>query len=38
VTSVLNGMRQPTYVDDAVGVMRLPPIPDVVTVARAFRL
>jgi len=37
VTSVLNGMRHPTYVADAVGVMRLPPIPEVVAVARAFR-
>ena len=36
VTSVLNGMRQPAYVADAVGVMRLPPIPDVVAVAAAF--
>ena len=36
VTSVLNGMRHPAYVADAAGVMRLPPIPDVSAVARAF--
>jgi uncharacterized protein len=37
VTSVLCGMRHPAYVDDAVGVMSLPPIPDVAAVARALR-
>jgi uncharacterized protein len=36
VTCVLNGMRHPAYVADAVGVMTLPPIPDVVAVARAL--
>ena len=36
VTCALNGMRHPAYVADATGVMSLPPIPDVVAVARAF--
>ena len=36
VTSVLNGMRDPAYVADAVGVMRLPPLRDVSALARAF--
>lgn len=36
VTCTLNGMRHPAYVADAVGVMHLPPIPDVAAVARAF--
>ncbi len=35
VTCILNGMRDPAYVADAVGVMGLPPVPDVVAVARA---
>ena len=34
VSCVLCGMRQPSYVEDAVGVMALPPIPDVTAVAR----
>lgn len=37
VTCVLNGMRNPAYVADAVGMMTLLPIPDVTAVARAFR-
>jgi uncharacterized protein len=37
VTTVLCGMRHPAYVDDAVGVMSLPPVPDVAAVARALR-
>jgi aryl-alcohol dehydrogenase-like predicted oxidoreductase len=37
VTCVLNGMRHPSYVQDAVGVMTLPPIPDPVAVALALR-
>ena len=36
VTCVLNGMRHPAYVGDAVGVMELSPIPDVVAAARAL--
>lgn len=36
VTCVLNGMRHPAYVADAVGVMDLPPIPDVAAAARAL--
>ena len=34
VSCVLCGMRQVTYVQDAVGVMALPPLPDVVGVAQ----
>lgn len=36
VTSVLNGMRHPAYVRDAVGVMTLPPFPDVTAAALAL--
>jgi aryl-alcohol dehydrogenase-like predicted oxidoreductase len=36
VTCALNGMRDPAYVADAVGVLGLPPIPDVKAVARAL--
>ena len=36
VACVLNGMRHPAYVEDAAGVMALPPIPDVTAVARAL--
>jgi hypothetical protein len=36
VACVLNGMRHPIYVEDAVGLMSLPPIPDVAAVARAL--
>jgi aryl-alcohol dehydrogenase-like predicted oxidoreductase len=36
VSCVLNGMRHPSYVADAVGVMSLPPIPDVTAVAQAL--
>jgi hypothetical protein len=36
VSCVLCGMRQPAYVADAVGVMSLPPIPDVGAVARGL--
>ena len=36
VSCVLNGMRHPTYVADAVGIMDLPPLPDVVAAARAL--
>jgi len=34
VSCVLCGMRHPAYVEDAASVMALPPIPDVVAVAR----
>lgn len=37
VSCVLCGMRQPAYVEDAVGIMALPPIPDVAAVARRFQ-
>jgi uncharacterized protein len=36
VSCVLNGMRDPSYVTDAVGVMALPPFPDVFAAARAL--
>jgi hypothetical protein len=36
VTCVLNGMRHPAYVADAVGVMDLPPIPDPTALAQAL--
>lgn len=36
VSCVLNGMRHPAYVRDAVGVLDLPPLPDVEQIARAF--
>ncbi|MGE3273218.1 MAG: hypothetical protein AB7P40_31085, partial [Chloroflexota bacterium] len=36
VTCVLNGMRHPLYVADGLGVMTLPPVPDVTAVARAL--
>jgi hypothetical protein len=36
VTCALNGMRDPSYVADAVGVMTLPPIPDVEAVEQAL--
>lgn len=36
VSSVLCGMRHPAYVEDAVGVMSLPPVPDVAGVADAL--
>lgn len=36
VTCVLNGMRHPGYVADAVGVMTLPPVPDVKAVAKTL--
>ncbi|MDP8922825.1 MAG: aldo/keto reductase [Chloroflexota bacterium] len=36
VTCALNGMRHPAYVEDAVGVLGLPAISDVVVVARAL--
>jgi aryl-alcohol dehydrogenase-like predicted oxidoreductase len=36
VTCVLCGMRQPVYVEDAAGTMSLPPVPDVIAVARAL--
>lgn len=37
VSCVLNGMRHPAYVDDALGILGLPPIKDVQAVARAVR-
>jgi uncharacterized protein len=37
VSSVLCGMRQPAYVEDAVAVMTMPPILDVRSVAAALR-
>ncbi|MCC7103517.1 MAG: aldo/keto reductase [Chloroflexi bacterium] len=36
VTSALNGMRHLAYVHDAVGVMAMPPLPDVRAIAEAF--
>ena len=36
VSCVLCGMRHPAYVEDAVGVMALPAIPDVAAVARGL--
>ena len=36
VTCVLNGMRTPEYVDDALGIMRWPKLEDVEAVYRAF--
>ena len=36
VTCVLNGMRHPAYVEDAVGAMTLPAVPDVTAVAGAL--
>jgi uncharacterized protein len=36
VSSVLCGMRHPAYVEDAVGVMSLPPVPDVAAIAEAL--
>jgi aryl-alcohol dehydrogenase-like predicted oxidoreductase len=36
VTCVLNGMREPAYVADAVGVMGLPAVPEVEQLAAAF--
>jgi aryl-alcohol dehydrogenase-like predicted oxidoreductase len=36
VACVLNGMRQPAYVEDSIGVLTLPPIPDVESPARAL--
>jgi uncharacterized protein len=36
VACVLNGMRHPAYVEDAAGILGLPPIPDVAAVARAL--
>lgn len=38
VSCVLCGMRQPAYVEDAVGVMSLPPVPDVAAVAESLEL
>jgi uncharacterized protein len=37
VSCVLCGMRHPAYVEDAVGVMQLPPVPDVTAVAEALK-
>lgn len=36
VSCVLCGMRHPAYVEDAAGVMALPPVPDVAAVVRAL--
>jgi aryl-alcohol dehydrogenase-like predicted oxidoreductase len=36
VSCVLCGMRHPAYVKDAIGVMSLPPIPDVAALTRAL--
>jgi aryl-alcohol dehydrogenase-like predicted oxidoreductase len=36
VSCVLNGMRHPAYVADAAGVLALPPITDVRSVASAL--
>lgn len=37
VTSVLNGMRTPTYVDDSMGVMEWPPLGDVDELYRTMK-
>jgi hypothetical protein len=37
VSSVLNGMRTPAYVDDALGILAWPPLPDPIAVYEAVR-
>jgi len=37
VSCVLNGMRRPAYVDDSLGILEWPPLPDVMRVYRAAR-
>jgi uncharacterized protein YyaL (SSP411 family)/aryl-alcohol dehydrogenase-like predicted oxidoreductase len=37
VSAVLNGARRPEYVDDALGILGWPPLPDAVGVLRRFR-
>jgi uncharacterized protein len=37
VSTVLNGARTPRYVDDALGVLRWPPLPDPIAVLERFR-
>jgi uncharacterized protein YyaL (SSP411 family)/aryl-alcohol dehydrogenase-like predicted oxidoreductase len=37
VSAVLNGARTPAYVDDALGILRWPPLPDAAAVLRRFR-
>jgi hypothetical protein len=37
VSCVLNGMRTPTYVDDALGILSWPPLPDPLAVYEAMR-
>jgi hypothetical protein len=35
VSCVLNGMRRPVYVDDSLGILAWPPLPDVLSVYQA---
>jgi hypothetical protein len=37
VSAVLNGARTPAYVDDALGILAWPPLPDAVGVLRRFQ-
>ncbi|MFQ5846591.1 MAG: aldo/keto reductase [Candidatus Methylomirabilales bacterium] len=37
VSCVLNGMRKPTYVDDALGILPWPPLPDVLPIYQAVQ-
>jgi hypothetical protein len=37
VSAVLNGARRPEYVDDALGILRWPPLPGAVAVLERFR-
>ncbi|MFB3074955.1 MAG: aldo/keto reductase, partial [Candidatus Methylomirabilales bacterium] len=37
VSCVLNGMRRPTYVDDSLGILAWPPLPDVLSVYQAVQ-
>jgi len=37
VSVVLNGARTPAYVDDALGILRWPPLPDAVAILDRFR-
>ena len=37
VSCVLNGLRIPTYVDDALGILSWPPLPDPLAVYEAVR-
>ncbi|MFQ5960868.1 MAG: aldo/keto reductase [Candidatus Methylomirabilales bacterium] len=37
VSCVLNGMRTPAYVDDALGILPWPPLPDVIAIYQAIQ-